>query len=112
MTSLTYTVVVQSGPDAGLGHERALRFIDSLLNIGHQLNRVFFYGEGVRVALHWDDDSLSTWQHVAQGGCELVLCSASAERYGVEEPPAGFVIAGLGTLMEAGLDSDRVLSFA
>lgn len=75
--------------------------------------RVFFYQGGVRIALPWDGDEISQWQDInATNNTELILCSASAELYGVQQPPAGFDIAGLGSLMEAGHDSDRVLTFA
>ena len=112
MQPLTYTLVVHSGPDDGLCHERALAFAHALCSRGHRLNRAFFYGAGARVALPWDSSSLKNWQRLGEAGCELVLCSASADRYGVEQPPQGFLIAGLGSLMEAGLDADRIMSFA
>ena len=114
MTQLTYTIVVRSGPDAGTCHQRSIDFIKALLDHGHRLQRVFFYSDGARVALPWEPEVLTAWQSIATSdeSGELILCSASAERYGVEVPPDGFVIAGLGSLMEAGLDSDRVLTFA
>ena len=110
---MNYTLVILSGPDSGQCHARALAFGHALERRGHHLSRVFFFGQGVRVALDWDDGAAKSWQQVASSAnVELVLCSASAERYGVATNHENFVIAGLGSLMEAGFDSDRVLTFA
>lgn len=110
---MNYTLVILSGPDSGQCHARALAFAQALERRGHHLCRVFFFGQGVRIALDWDDGAAKAWRHIASGAkAELVLCSASAERYGVATNHDNFVIAGLGSLMEAGFDSDRVLTFA
>ena len=73
------------------------------------INRTFFYGDGV---LNAREDHHEAWQKLAASHpCELVLCSASAERYDLEHPPEPFLLMGLGALMEAGVDSDRVIGF-
>ncbi len=112
MTHLSYTLVVQAAPDSGLGQQRALLFAHALLEAGHQLKRVFFYQQGAQLALLWESSAAAAWIDLTRtSATELVLCSASAERYGVVAAPDGFVIGGLGALMEAGLDSDRLLTF-
>ncbi len=114
MTPLLYTVVVHGAPDTGACHEHSLAFTDALLNRGHGLQRVFFYAEGVRVALPDHAPRFAQWQTLLAKtpSSELILCSASAERLGLETPPSGFLLAGLGSLMESGLESHRVVSFA
>jgi len=110
---MNYTLMVVQGPDAGRAPFRALRFARALVQSGHRLNRVFFFGPGVRIGLNWEGAQLADWQELACGtSAELILCSASAERWGIDTAPSGFTIAGLGALMESGMDSDRVLTFA
>lgn len=112
MTHLSYTLIVQAAPDSVLGQQRALLFARALLESGHRLPRVFFYQQGAQLALLWESSVAAAWIDLTRTtGTELVLCSASAERYGVITAPDGFVIGGLGSLMEAGLDSDRLLTF-
>lgn len=112
MKPLAYSLVVVGRPDSGQCHTRALGFASALSAAGHRLRRVFFYSSGVQVALNWEDSPKDSWLEIArEHEAELCLCSASAERYGVTTPPEGYTIVGLGTLMEAGIDSDRVLTF-
>jgi len=109
---LKYTLVVMTGPDNGMGHIRARGFAQALAQQGHRLQRVFFYGDGVRAAQEETPEWQQFWTTLAGSqGSELVLCSASAERYGLTEPVPPFTLMGLGTLMEAGFDSDRIISF-
>ncbi len=113
---MNYTAVILEGPDTGRTHTRALAFCRALAAAGHPLKRVFFFGAGVRIGLPWDHNEphapAGTWRALAaESETELVLCSASADRYGITEAPEGFVIAGLGALMEASFDSERVISF-
>lgn len=109
---MKYTLVVMTGPDNGLGHLRARGFAQALAEQGHHLHRVFFYGDGVRAAQQETSESQQFWKTLAESeGSELVLCSASAERYGLTEPVPPFSLLGLGALMEAGFDSDRIISF-
>ena len=109
---LKYTLVVMTGPDNGMGHIRAKGFAQALAQQGHRLQRVFFYGDGVRAAQEETPEWQQFWTTLAGSqGSELVLCSASAERYGLTEPVPPFTLMGLGTLMEAGFDSDRIISF-
>jgi len=109
---LKYTLVVMTGPDNGMGHIRARGFAQAVAQQGHRLQRVFFYGDGVRAAQEETPEWQQFWTTLAGSqGSELVLCSASAERYGMTEPVPPFTLMGLGTLMEAGFDSDRIISF-
>lgn len=109
---MNFTLMVMDGPDSSRAQARALGFAQAAVAQGHRVCRVFFYGAGARIGLPWDDDARARWHALSQAAdTELVLCSASAERYGMRDAPSGYVIAGLGALMEAGLDSDRIVSF-
>ena len=110
---MNYTLVVVEAPDVGRAPFRALSFARALKSSGHHLQRVFFYGPGVRIGLAWEGSPQQAWHDFAtEMGSELLLCSASADRWQIKTPPEGFDIAGLGSLMEAGMDSDRVITFA
>ena len=102
-----------------------------MLERGHELTRVFFYdaaadtGLAARVAMQGEPDAVSLWRELATGhGVELVLCVASALRRGVldateadrhEKAAAtidpAFTIGGLGLLVEASANADRLITF-
>lgn len=109
----------------------ALQFCRAALARGHEVQRVFFYGDGVAhgntLLLPPQDES-----HVAQGWSELarqqpielVVCIAAALKRGVMDADTacregklvanladGFVISGLGQLAEAMVEADRLVSF-
>ncbi len=108
----------------------ALRFCEAALAQGHQVPRIFFYGDGVHNANalqcppQGESQLLQGWQALAAQGVELVVCVAAALKRGVldadtaqrmEQPvhnlAAGFSISGLGQLVEAMLEADRFVSF-
>ncbi len=109
---MKFTLVVMRGPGNGRGQERAQGFARALLDQDLILKRVFFYGDGARTALPSEQPHIQFWSSIADiQGSDLVICSASAERCGALHPPEPFTLMGLGALMEAGYDSDRIISF-
>jgi tRNA 2-thiouridine synthesizing protein D len=113
------------------GARSALKFIDSSLKLGHTINRVFFYQDGVLNAnalsvLPQDEISLTAqWQKLReQHNIELIVCVAASLRRGVIDNAEakryqkagsnlvdGFELSGLGQLVDATLVSDRVITF-
>ncbi|MGF1803928.1 sulfurtransferase complex subunit TusD [Aliivibrio sifiae] len=129
--SLRYGLVV-NGPAYGTQASRqAFQFAQSLVKQGHQLEKVFFYQDGVLNAssliLPANDefDLTKAWQALAQNhNVELETCVAAALRRGVigqEEAQqhkreqynlaTGFQQAGLGGLATSLLKFDRVVQF-
>ncbi|MEP1471741.1 MAG: sulfurtransferase complex subunit TusD [Halieaceae bacterium] len=128
---MKYSLLVLSAPDTGSGNLTAVRFAESLVAQGHKLYRVFFLDRGAATGLSsavvpQDEQNVSDlWASLAeQHGAELILCIASALRQGVlddseaaryEHPSStllpGFEIGGLGLLVEALAESDRLLTF-
>ncbi len=124
-------LVISCAPFTHSGARTALRFATAALEAGHGLYRVFFYQDGVlngdaRVASAPGEASLpAAWQALArEHDLDLVLCSGSAARRGVLDPAEanrrqtasgniadGFVLAGLGQLLDATLEAERVLWF-
>ncbi|MFB9884904.1 sulfurtransferase complex subunit TusD [Balneatrix alpica] len=129
--SLSYTLVVTAAPGDNQANHSALAFARALLAKGHQLKRVFFYGAAIHTgnslqSLPQDEASLlQGWQQLQQqAGTELILCIAAAQRRGVLDSAesqrfghqqhniaTGFELAGLGQLVDAALETDRLLTF-
>lgn len=128
---MKFSLVVYGAPHASQSAATALRFARALLAQGHQLYRVFFYGDGVHngsalSAPPQDEaDTVGGWQALQRAhGLDLVVCIAAAQRRGLlseneshrlEKPAAnladGFELAGLGQLTDATANSDRVVTF-
>ena len=109
----------------------AYLFAKSALARGHKIFRVFFSGNGVlnasNLRCHQEEDfNISQqWQQLAlEHDFELLVCVTAALNRGVldqdealryKKPASnladGFVISGLGQLVEAGIESDRLISF-
>lgn len=130
---MKYAIQVNASPYAGSSAWTALRFTEALLAAGHQVLRIFFYGEGIYQALRHvlppDDEvnPVGEWTRLAeQYRLDLVVCISAAQRRGLlcdDEaerqglPPGvslaeGFRIAGLGQWLEASLQADRCMTFA
>ena len=86
----------------------AMRFATATDETSTAVECVFFFGKGV---LHATNQSKSFWSSWARrSGTRLVLCSASAEAHGLKADDY-FAVEGLGELIEAGLSSNKVVSF-
>lgn len=110
-------LLVQSAPFGGGASPNALRFARAAIAAGHAIGRVFFYKEAVAIGnRHASDDegTRADWVALAaEGGFELAICVAAAARRGVVEESVadGFAIVGLGQLIEAIEDGERLVSF-
>lgn len=115
---MKFSLIVYSSPDAA-GSTTALNFARALLAEGHQLYRVFFYGDGVGNGANPDTSGMpfpSSIAHhwsglAAQYSVELVLCVTAAEQRGITRSAEGFQLSGLGQLVDAMVNSDRCLTF-
>ncbi|MCG6865806.1 MAG: sulfurtransferase complex subunit TusD [Thiogranum sp.] len=125
------SVLVNEGPYQHQSADSAIQFTKAALERGHEIFRVFFYHDGVnngtRFAVPPQDDRNITqeWTALAkEHGLDLVVCIAAAQRRGIlDENEAkrqgkdgnniadGFRISGLGQLIEAGIQSDRMVIF-
>ena len=124
-------VLVNEGPYQHQSSDSALQFVKAAVAKGHEIFRVFFYHDGVnnstRLAVPPQDDRNITaeWTKLAQDhGMDLVVCIAAAQRRGIlDENEAkrqgknadniapGFRISGLGQLIEAGIQAERLVVF-
>ena len=128
---MKFGILVSEGPYTHQASDSAYRFTKAALEKGHEIFRVFFYHDGVnnatRLAIPPQDDRNLTklWSELAeQHDLDLVVCIAAAQRRGLlDENEAkrqgkdadniapGFRISGLGQLIEAGIQSDRLVTF-
>ena len=113
-------VLVNEGPYNHQAADTAYQFAHAAIAKGHHIQRVFFYNDGVNNASKLteppqdDRQIVNRWSKLAEEhGIDLVVCVAAGLRRGlVEENLApGFRISGLGQLVEAGIESDRLVVF-
>lgn len=110
---MKYALVVMHPPRDLESQSRTIRFGRALLENGHELTRVFFYGDGTQIGCPDASEPREQWIDLKSTfATELAICSASAEKNGVVKAPHHFVLAGLGALMESGFDCDRVITCA
>lgn len=125
------SVLVNEGPYTHQASDSAYLFTKAALEKGHEIYRVFFYHDGVnngtRLSVPPQDDRnlIELWSQLGQQHeLDLVVCVAAAQRRGLLDKDeakrhgkdanniaAGFRISGLGQLVEAGIQSDRLVTF-
>ena len=94
-----------------------MRFAQSVVHSNHDLYRVFFYKQAVSIASKHaiapqDEMQLTEmWIDLARKSkAELIVCVAAGQRRGLVQTILAdeFEIAGLGQMVEAILESDRI----
>jgi tRNA 2-thiouridine synthesizing protein D len=128
---LKFAIVVNEGPYTHQASDTAYRFASAALEKGHEIMRVFFYHDGVnngtRLTVPPQDERhvQRNWSELAaKHKLDLVVCIAAAQRRGIlDENEAkrqgkdanniapGFRISGLGQLIDAGINADRLVTF-
>jgi tRNA 2-thiouridine synthesizing protein D len=126
-----YSLQVLSSPASGNCAQTAAAFAQSVIERGHSIHRVFFLDAGTyagaAAAIFPQDeaDRIKPWIELAeQHGVELILCISSALKRGMlDESEAlryekqastvhpSFTISGLGQLVDASANSDRLITF-
>ena len=128
---MKFGIVINEGPYTHQSSDSALQFVKAALKKGHEIFRVFFYHDGVNNGTSLsvppqDDRNLTKeWSDLAEShGLDLVVCVAAAQRRGILDEDEmkrhgknasnlanGFRISGLGQLIEAGIQADRLVTF-
>jgi len=117
---MLFAVTINEGPYQHQASDSAYLFCRAVLGKGHELRRVFFYNDGVNNASSLteppldDRNIVNRWSKLAADHkVDLVVCVAAALRRGIrdENLAAGFRISGLGQLVEAGIEADRLVTF-
>ncbi len=128
---MKFSILINEGPYTHQASDSAYQFAKAVLAKGHEIFRIFFYHDGVNNATRLttppqdDRNIVNRWSKLAEENkLDLVVCVAAAQRRGiVDEGEAkrngkdatnlapGFRISGLGQLIEAGIQSDRLVTF-
>ena len=128
---MKFAIQVNEGPYTHQATDSAYHFAKAAIDNGHEVMRVFFYHDGVnngtRLTTPPQDDRhiVNRWAELAkEHDLDLVLCVAAAQRRGIADEgesqrngkdadniQEGFRISGLGQLIEAGIQADRLLVF-
>ena len=117
---MKFGILVNEGPFTHQASDSAYRFVLAALEKGHEIYRVFFYHDGVNNGNKLsepqsdDRDLVKLWSALGkEREIDLVVCVAAALRRGVKDDilAEGFRISGLGQLIEAGIESDRLVVF-
>jgi tRNA 2-thiouridine synthesizing protein D len=128
---MKFSILVNEGPYTHEAADTAYQFTKAALEKGHQIFRVFFYHDGVnngtRLTTPPQDDRniVKRWTELAEKHqLDLVVCVAAAQRRGIADADEakrngkdadniapGFRISGLGQLIEAGIQADRLVTF-
>jgi len=126
-----FSIVIYAAPYSTESAASALRFAESLIQQGHELYRLFFFGDGVHnvsklIVVAQDEINLQLqWKKlIEEHDIDSVICVSSALRRGVLDQTEAdrhelgtasayesSEVAGLGQLVEASLHSDRVVNF-
>ena len=128
---MKFGILVSEGPYSHQASDTAFQFVKAALDKGHEIFRVFFYHDGVnnatRLTVPPQDDRniVKRWSELAAlHQLDLVVCIAAAQRRGLMDAAEarrngkdadnlapGFRISGLGQLIEAGVQADRLVVF-
>lgn len=128
---MKFGISVNEGPYTHEAADTAYQFTKAALEKGHEVYRVFFYHDGVNNGTRYatppqDDRNIANrWGELAEKyNLDLVVCVAAAQRRGIVDADEakrnnkdgdniapGFRISGLGQLIEAGIEADRMLVF-
>jgi tRNA 2-thiouridine synthesizing protein D len=128
---MKFAIQVNEGPYQHQASDTAYHFTKAALEKGHEVFRVFFYHDGVynssRLTTPPQDDRniVNRWADLAaKHNLDMVVCVAAAQRRGiVDEGEAKrngkdatninprFRISGLGQLIEAAIQSERLVVF-
>jgi len=117
---MKFGILINEGPFTHQASDSAYRFTVAALAKGHDIYRVFFYNDGVynanKLSEPQTDDRniVELWSKLAEEHeIDLVVCIAAALRRGIKDEVLqdGFRISGLGQLVEAGIQADRLVVF-
>lgn len=128
---MKFSIVVYSSPYSSEAARTALQFSKAVLLQGHEIYRLFFFGDGVHNANRLTvtpQDELNIQQEwnslITQNDIDAVVCVTSALRRGILDVDTAkrhgldsssilnsFEIAGLGQLVDAATNSDRIINF-
>ncbi len=129
---MKFSLLILASPYSQQGGLSALEFAKACLDSGHEVYRIFFYHDAVQTGSslqtpQQDEINLhSQWRELAQKhNLDLVICIAAALKRGVLDQSeakryekntsnleAPFELSGLGQLLDAQINSHRLITFS
>ena len=128
---MKFSLLVLANPYSSQGALSALKFADACIKSSHEIYRVFFYhdavhsGSTLQTPAQDEINIQEQWSDLAKKhNIDLVICIAAALKRGnldeaeanrYEKPnhnlSSDFELSGLGQLLDAQLNSDRLVTF-
>jgi tRNA 2-thiouridine synthesizing protein D len=117
---MKFGILINEGPYQHQASDSAYLFCKAALAKGHEIQRVFFYHDGVNNSTKLteppqdDRNIVARWSKFAsENDIDLVVCVAAALRRGIKDDnlAPNFRISGLGQLVESGIQADRLVTF-
>jgi len=132
---MKFAIQINEGPYQHQASDSAYQFAKAALEKGHEIFRVFFYHDGVgnstRLTTPPQDDRhiVNRWAELGEKySLDMVVCVAAAQRRGIRDDGEAernggeadkkttnihpqFRISGLGQLIEAAIQADRLVVF-
>lgn len=118
---MKFSLAIYAGPSTPELCSTALQFAEAVLAKGHSIYRLFFFSDGVLNAVPGPGAPLfQHWRALIEANeVDAVVCVTSAKHRGIEATSTGtslqlgegFVIGGLGQLIDAAVHSDRLITF-
>lgn len=128
---MKFAIQINEGPYQHQASDSAYHFAKAAIAAGHEIFRVFFYHDGVNNGTNLtsppqdDRNIVNRWSELAAANdLDLVICVAAAQRRGIVDQGEmerngkdaqniadGFRISGLGQLIEAAVQSERLVVF-
>jgi tRNA 2-thiouridine synthesizing protein D len=117
---MKFGLMVSEGPYTHQASDSAYLFAKAAIDKGHEVQRVFFYHDGVNNATRLteppqdDRHIVNRWSALAaEHKIDLVVCVAAALRRGIKDEvlAPGFRISGLGQLVDSAIKADRLVTF-
>ena len=128
---MKFSILINEGPYTHQASDTAYQFAKAVLAKGHEIFRIFFYNDGVNNATRLttppqdDRNIVNRWSKLAEEHkLDMVVCVAAAQRRGILDADEakrhgkdasniapGFRISGLGQLIEAGIQAERLVTF-
>lgn len=112
---MKFSIIISSSPSSNLTNT-AIEYSQSILELQHEISLVFFQGDGVYNALRSNNKEDEVWQNwlklLQDKNIKLLSCSSANIKRGLILNKDSIIkISGLGDLIMAMQESDKVIKF-
>lgn len=123
---MDFVIQVNTAPYQNQSAYTAIEFCRAALQQGHQIKRIFFYHEGIYNAFSTTEppadetNIITNWSMLASDyHLDLLVCISAAQQRGLKLQDnrdclllaKGFRIGGLGEMVEAMIEANRLMVF-